>query len=262
MHLLDRRIYCKLRPVHLTGVNTTVMSQIYLVRHGQASFGAEDYDCLSELGVKQSQRLGAWWARCGESFARVAQGPMRRHRQTAVACLDAMGTSLSADEWLVLPGLAEYDHQEVLARFHPELCDNAAVKAFLAASDHPRREFQRTFAAAVQRWTSGDYDEEYRETWQAFRARCLGALQALLALAQESSRPIVAFTSGGPISVMCQHLLGSPDARAAELSYVLANASVTRLGVRSAHPILCGFNCFAHLEAGADPSVDSLVTYR
>ena len=33
------------------------MSEIYFVRHGQASFGSEDYDRLSPLGVRQAQVL-------------------------------------------------------------------------------------------------------------------------------------------------------------------------------------------------------------
>jgi broad specificity phosphatase PhoE len=36
------------------------MGTLYLVRHGQASFGADDYDQLSELGRRQSVRLGEY----------------------------------------------------------------------------------------------------------------------------------------------------------------------------------------------------------
>jgi broad specificity phosphatase PhoE len=32
------------------------MGQIYLVRHGQASFGSANYDQLSELGHEQARR--------------------------------------------------------------------------------------------------------------------------------------------------------------------------------------------------------------
>jgi broad specificity phosphatase PhoE len=38
------------------------MGNLYLVRHGQASFGAADYDQLSELGQRQSVRLGEYFA--------------------------------------------------------------------------------------------------------------------------------------------------------------------------------------------------------
>ena len=41
------------------------MGQLLLVRHGQASFGAEDYDVLSETGWEQGRRLGAHLVRAG-----------------------------------------------------------------------------------------------------------------------------------------------------------------------------------------------------
>ena len=34
------------------------MSQVLLVRHGQASWGSDDYDVLSDLGERQSRMLG------------------------------------------------------------------------------------------------------------------------------------------------------------------------------------------------------------
>ena len=39
------------------------MAELYLVRHGQASFGAADYDRLSERGEQQSVWLGEYFAR-------------------------------------------------------------------------------------------------------------------------------------------------------------------------------------------------------
>ena len=56
---------------------------LLLVRHGQASFGATDYDNLSERGHEQSRRLGEWLLRGGHRFEAVVVGGMRRHQQTA-----------------------------------------------------------------------------------------------------------------------------------------------------------------------------------
>ena len=44
------------------------MGTLYLVRHGQASFGAADYDNLSELGHRQAVRLGEYWRERGMKF--------------------------------------------------------------------------------------------------------------------------------------------------------------------------------------------------
>ena len=61
------------------------MGLILLVRHGQASWGAADYDQLSPLGEKQGEVLGSWLAKAGVRPTRLVGGTMRRHRQTAEA---------------------------------------------------------------------------------------------------------------------------------------------------------------------------------
>ena len=58
------------------------MGTLYLVRHGQASFGAQDYDQLSELGQRQSQRLGEYFQHKGLRFGQVLTGTLKRHQQT------------------------------------------------------------------------------------------------------------------------------------------------------------------------------------
>ena len=58
------------------------MGTLYLVRHGQASFGADDYDQLSARGQQQSERLGAYWRERGLRFDAVLCGTLRRHGQT------------------------------------------------------------------------------------------------------------------------------------------------------------------------------------
>ena len=74
-----------------------------------------------------------------------------------------------------------------------------------------RRAFQQLFEDAMTRWMSGQYDHEYRESWSAFRGRCVGALQRVLSDTDRARRAVV-FTSGGPISAIAQELLGLSDA--------------------------------------------------
>ncbi|EXF47276.1 phosphoglycerate mutase family protein [Pseudomonas sp. BAY1663] len=49
------------------------MGSIYLIRHGQASFGAENYDVLSPLGYRQSEALGDYLAQL--DIASIAASP-------------------------------------------------------------------------------------------------------------------------------------------------------------------------------------------
>jgi broad specificity phosphatase PhoE len=234
------------------------VTALYLVRHGQASFGGTDYDRLSEVGQRQCALLGNWWKRTGVGLDAVATGSQRRHRQSAEACLQALGAAGIAPQ--TDPALDEYDHDEVLRRHRPDLGDAAALQRFLAREKEPRRAFHRIFAAAVERWVGGAHDADYREPWPAFRARCADALQALALRAKGEGRAATAvFTSGGPITVACQVALGIPDARILDLNWSLLNAGVTQVRARSTGLRLAHFNSVAHLDVACDAS---LITYR
>lgn len=237
------------------------MGQIYLVRHGQASFGAADYDQLSPHGVEQSRMLGAWLAACRQGFDQVVTGGLRRHRQTAEACLGALPGSPPPSEWRADPGLDEYDHVEVLAKHAPQMRDPIAAKDALETDANPRKAFQKMFAQAMERWMGGQHDSDYKESWPAFRARCVGALRRIVEGAG-GSKSIIVFTSGGPIAAICQELLGFPDRRAAEVNFSLVNSSVTKLLFSSgdrARISLSYLNNYAHLEQTGEARA---ITYR
>ena len=92
------------------------MGTLYLVRHGQASFGAADYDQLSELGRRQSVRLGEYLANKGVTLDAVLTGTLRRHQQTYAGIAQGAGLGLEPLQW---PGLNEYDSDAVIATIHP-----------------------------------------------------------------------------------------------------------------------------------------------
>ena len=93
------------------------MGNLYLVRHGQASFGAADYDNLSDLGVQQSVRLGEYFAQKGIPFDAVLTGSLRRHTQTWNGIAQGAGLDHTP---LVWPGLNEYDSEAVIQAIHPQ----------------------------------------------------------------------------------------------------------------------------------------------
>ncbi len=228
------------------------MGQVFLVRHGQASFGAADYDQLSAHGVEQARLLGRWFAACKLGVGQVVTGSLKRHRQTAEACLAGMPGAPGAADWRVDPGFDEYDHVEVLAKHAPQLTDPIAAKDALAGEADAKKAFQKIFAQAMARWMGGRHDADYRESWPAFRARCVGAARRIVdnAGALPSAPAVVVFTSGGPIAAICQELLGIPNERAAMVNFSLANSSVTRLlfSGKDGRISLSYLNNFAHLE--------------
>lgn len=229
------------------------MAGIYLVRHGQASFGSADYDQLSPLGVEQSGILGA------ELRERLANpvswsGTLRRHQQTAEACLQAANWPAECVEDA---GLNEFDHLNVIQVMRPEWQDRQVMVTDLSKAPVPRKAFQDAFETAVKRWISGRFDDEYNESWPAFKTRVLDAFQRVQNALGKGQDALV-FTSGGPIAVICGELLGLDVRHSFRLNEVLVNTGVTHLLSSSQRVSLSYFNNFSHLETRGK----RLVTYR
>jgi broad specificity phosphatase PhoE len=234
------------------------MGQILLVRHAQAHFGTDDYDRLTDLGREQARALGEWLAVRGRRLDDAVTGGLKRHRQTADACLEAMPAPLRPDgEWRADTGFDEYDADEVVLRHSPELTDAAGLRAHIRASDNPRKAFHGLFTGAMTRWMAGENDGDYRESWSTFRARCVAALERITAEAG-ASRTTVVFTSGGPIAALCQHLLGLSERRTLEVNSVLVNCATTGLLYNPGAVSLSFLNNYSHLESGDS----GMVTYR
>ena len=229
------------------------MATIYLVRHGQASFGKENYDQLSPRGWEQGRILGRWLAGKVEPGA-VFGGNLQRHRETVEAITTGYGVSLP--DMQVLEGLNEFDHLEVVERLRPEWADKQVMARDLASFPKPARAFQQAFEKAVTRWVSGEFDQEYSETWNGFRQRVGHALDQLIELADGAD--VIVSTSGGPIAVIAQRLLELSDRKALEMNNVIANTSVSRILYSGPRRSLAVFNNYSHLEAD-DPA---LVTFR
>ena len=239
------------------------MATIYLVRHGQASFGEEDYDRLSQIGWQQGRVLGR--ALPGslavpEQPAVIFGGNLRRHRETAEAMATGFGDGLPAMQ--VAPGFDEFDHVALIHRHRPQWQDHNVMAQELAASTAPAKMFQVEFVAAVQRWASGCFDHDYAESWPGFKARVLAALDQ--AVREAAGSDLLVVTSGGPIAVIVQALLDLNDDRTLGLNSMIANTSVTRVLYSSRghqdsrQRNLAVFNNYSHLEA-EDPA---LVTFR
>ncbi|MBW7472706.1 histidine phosphatase family protein [Marinobacter sp. M216] len=229
------------------------MATVYLVRHGQASFGKANYDQLSPTGWEQGRSLGRWLVGKVTPDA-VFGGNLERHRETVEAIATGYGSQLP--DMQVVPGFNEFDHNEVVTRFRPAWSDRTVMARDLQSFPKPARAFQEAFVQAVRRWASGEHDHEYDETWPDFKARVLQAFDEMIEFADGGD--VLVATSGGPISVICQHLLELDDKRALALNEVIANTSVSRVLYSGPRRSLSVFNNYSHLEA-EDPA---LVTFR
>ena len=217
------------------------MGQLLLVRHGQASFGSDDYDVLSGLGERQAELLGRSLAARGTTPAALLHGQMVRQRRTAQILAEASGWDASPEcdvDW------DEMDHLEVLSR-HP------------APSDDPSpREFQAWFEAATERWIAGETDD-YTESFEAFTRRVVAALERAADRAADRDGDVVVVTSGGPVSWVVTHLLSAGTDTYRRLAPVVVNTGVTKVVTGRRGLTLVSFNDHAHLEA--EPA---LLTYR
>jgi broad specificity phosphatase PhoE len=217
---------------------------IILVRHGQASFGSSNYDQLSPLGFEQAKVLGAHLKQRLPKVDVALMGSMRRHRETAETCLAAMGGDLPLTEDA---RLNEYTFEAILQAHTPRYADLKHMRDDLARSGNPQKAFQAVFAEAMARWTGGEFDDEYQESWPVFKQRCSTALDSLVASLGPSKTALV-FTSGGFIGVTVQRLLGLTAKQAFAFNWNIANGSISKLLYGSRGLSLQSFNEHGHLE--------------
>lgn len=216
------------------------MGAVFLVRHGQASFGAADYDVLSEHVTAQSTAVGAELRRRGITSGDMWCGSMRRQRATADAALAELGQGLVAKED---PRWNEYDHLDVLAQH-----GNAT------AQDGDPRAFQSVLDAALADWARSGGTSLCAESWPAFSARVRGALDELVAGLGKGEQTVV-FTSGGVIAALCAQLLcPQPQTGAAmehtflAMNRVTTNGGITKIVSGRGGLTLLSFNEHGHFD--------------
>ena len=125
------------------------MSRVYLVRHGQAAFGTDDYDRLTETGIAQCQQLARHWRAIGRHVDLVYSGTLRRQRESA----EAFAKAAAEQDGVTLPvqslaGIEEYDHLSLLAA---HLGDSVTSGEFADRSVAHRR-----LSAALKAWAAGE----------------------------------------------------------------------------------------------------------
>ncbi len=233
------------------------MTTIYLIRHGQASFGQDDYDQLSELGERQASHLGKAFCKRLKGFDAIALGNMQRHKQTAENCLSEMGCKLEDVNPIVNSGWNEYDHQDILAQLMPELANAAGVEKFIAEQDNPKQAFEKTFNDAVNRWMEGQHDSDYVESWENFKARVQSAFGDIVQQYRDAKH-IAVFTSGGPISLLSQHFLGVPEQSLMQLNWTIVNCGITKVVTTGSRTFIATLNEHVHFEA----ENKSMLTYK
>ena len=227
------------------------MPALILIRHGQASFGAPDYDVLSGRGRAQVAAVTAALGRRGLRVERVLSGSLTRQINTAEPLAAAAGVDLHVDtRW------NEYDSEDLLTH-HSALNLRPAPPIGSTPPEATPSDYQATLDAALSRWVHAGDDSPASETWGAFSGRVLEAASDAAAGVARGGTVVVA-TSGGVIAAVCTALLGAPSSTVVALNRVGVNTGITKIAVGRRGLTLLSFNDHGHLE-GAE---DDLLTYR
>ena len=222
------------------------MGSLYLVRHGQASFGAADYDQLSAKGHQQCRHLGAYWRERGQRFDAVFTGTLRRHRQSLAGIVEGYGEDLPA---VALPGLNEYDSEAVVRAIHPEP---------LAPPSDPEtvKQHFRLLRRGLLAWMKGETAPAGMPSHADFAAGVVEALDRVRALGV--GKQVLIVSSGGPIATAVARVLDTPPETLVELNLRIRNSAVTEFGFNPRRHHLVSFNTLPHLDA---PGLRELVTH-
>ncbi len=227
------------------------MGTLYLVRHGQASFGAADYDQLSELGQRQCQALGEWMRGRGIVFEAVLRGTLRRHEQSLSALLQGYGAAPEASaapaalEW---PGLNEYDGEAIVRALNPApIGDPHTPEGY--------RAHFRLLRTGLQRWMAGETAPLGMPRYAEFVA---GVTSALDHVRQQHEGDVLMVSSGGPISTAVGHVLGTSAETTIELNLRIRNSALTEFAYTPKRHMLVSYNHLPHLDA---PQRRDWVTY-
>ena len=230
-------------------------SRIWLIRHAQASFGAENYDALSPRGHEQARRLAEWLvAHPDLTFAHVARGSLQRHKETLAAITTAFAAAnRPLPETIEEADWNEFQH-DAIVRAYAQTHDDDLVEA-AQADLKSRRAVHALLAAALGAWAERKLDALLPESWDQFTARVIRARDRVAAL---PSGKILVVSSAGPIARCAQAALGCDDGKTVALNIGLRNTAVSEFRGGAKDWDLQIWNMLPHLASPADREI---VTY-
>ena len=209
------------------------MAELLVIRHGQASFGADDYDRLSELGRRQSAAVGAYLRASGWHPDRLITGTLRRQGET----LAAMGFGAAPDQHA---GFNEYDFHDLLHKRFGGTAPDAVMQ--------DRKTHFRTLRETILDWQKGGIDGA-RESWADFVARVAAARDFAT---RAGPRRVLVISSGGVIGQLVAATLAAPPVMMMDLNLQVKNSSISRFVFSPGRIMLTEFNATPHVDTAPD----------
>lgn len=224
------------------------MAELFLVRHGQASFGADNYDKLSALGYQQAQWLGQYFKAHNIEFDSLLIGNMVRHEETAAGIVDGLEWETAVSR--KFEELNEFDFHAITTAYLNQYPDEAPSKNAKSA------EFYKILKKSMLLWSKGRLDGELPESWYGFSDR----VQQMLSTIQTEfqGQKVLAVSSGGAIAMAVSQILKSPSETVIELNLQTKNTAITRCFFNKRTLRLHSFNHVPHLD---NPQRIDKITY-
>lgn len=223
------------------------MSFLFLIRHGQASANATDYDQLSALGYQQSERIGLALAK--KKIQHVYVGPRKRHWQTHHQAVQPNWPTPKKT-----PQLDEFPAHDLMYKALDQLIASKPKLAKYAKEIHQHvgsnhKAFDILLRTITEEWAAGKIVHPEIESFLNYQDR----LQAFLLEIQQlnSSGDIVAFTSAGTISSLIGLVLDADPVKAMRMAWSVFNGSITAIRIHQKEQILAGFNNIEHIDKNA-----------
>jgi broad specificity phosphatase PhoE len=231
------------------------MGAIYVVRHGQAAFGTDDYDRLTEIGFAQARLLGAYFGARRVRFDAIFTGTLRRQIETARGILEGhaeLGMGLPQERFA---GLDEY-HSDAIMTAHygkaPVWDASTAKRDPGLILDHFRE-----LREALLAWADERIQPEGMMAFSRFQEGAVAALNE--ARSRFPKGHVLIVSSGGPIGAMVAAALQAPPASAIELNLRIRNSSLSEFSSSPKRHQLVSFNGLPHLDTHPDAALSTYV---
>lgn len=235
------------------------MASIYLIRHGQASFGSANYDELSALGRQQARLTGQYLADAGIRIDAAYSGTLRRQRDTAELALRAQPHPVACSEDPRLDEVRNDEHIEhllpIVVRRRPE------IQQLVDEGFSNSKQYQKIIEAVFGFWVSPECDVAGIQSWEDYSGGVRAMLRDIMA-EQGAGRSVAVFTSGGTIATCVSIVLGLPGTAAYAFYEPVFNCSVTQLLYGGGRVSLSYFNDCSFLRVVGARRGEQLVTYR
>ena len=235
------------------------MATIYLIRHGQASFGSDDYDQLSLLGQRQAGVTGKYFNDCGITFDAAYSGNLKRQQQTAEIVISAQPVTvpIHADG-----RFDEIRNDEQLEKLLPKITsERADISALVDRGLSSSKDYQKVIDAVFNFWVSDQCQEPDIQSWQEYSSGVRNALSDVIK-SQGAGKTLAIFTSGGTIATIVSQVLGLSGRETYAFYEPIFNCAVTQLFYNRHKTSLSYFNDRSFLQLLGKASGEDLVTYR